>query len=64
METLSEPPTRDGFQLAVICALPEERDAVEKAMTRDYKGEGTFTEERREMPITTQPVNSGANPSC
>jgi nucleoside phosphorylase len=40
METLSEPPTRDGFQLAVICALPEERDAVEKAMTRDYKGEG------------------------
>lgn len=41
MATLSEPPTtRDSFQIAVICALPEERDAVEKAMTRDYKGEG------------------------
>jgi nucleoside phosphorylase len=41
MAILSEPPTtRDSFQIAVICALPEERDAVEKAMTRDYKGEG------------------------
>jgi nucleoside phosphorylase len=41
MATMSDPPaTRNSFQIAVICALPEERDAVENAMTRDYKGEG------------------------
>lgn len=41
MATTANPPaTRNGFQIAVICALPEERDAVEKAMTRDYKDEG------------------------
>lgn len=34
------PASRDAFQIAIICALPEERDAVETAMTRDYKGEG------------------------
>jgi nucleoside phosphorylase len=38
--TADAPATRNGFQIAVICALPEERDAVEKAMTRDYKDEG------------------------
>lgn len=37
---LPAPNSRDSFQIAVICALPEERDAVEAAMTRDYKGEG------------------------
>jgi nucleoside phosphorylase len=41
MTTSSLPPTaRDDFQIAVICALPEERDAVERAMTQDYKGDG------------------------
>ncbi|KAI5205800.1 hypothetical protein E4T39_02783 [Aureobasidium subglaciale] len=41
MVTSSTPPAdRDGFQVAVVCALPEERDAVENAMTKDYKSEG------------------------
>jgi nucleoside phosphorylase len=34
------PPSRDDFAIAIICALPEERDTVEALMTRDYKGEG------------------------
>lgn len=34
------PASRNGFQIAIICALLEERDAVEAAMTRDYKSEG------------------------
>lgn len=35
----SRPQTRDGFRIAVVCALPEERTAVEDVMTRDYKDE-------------------------
>jgi nucleoside phosphorylase len=34
------PASRDDFAIAIICALPEERDTVEALMTRDYKGEG------------------------
>jgi nucleoside phosphorylase len=33
------PISRDDFQIAIICALPEERDTVEALMTRDYKSE-------------------------
>lgn len=44
MPSLTPPPaSRDGFQIAIICALPEERDAVEAAMTRDYKGDDKRT---------------------
>ena len=34
------PASRDDIAIAVICALPEERDTVEALTTRDYKGEG------------------------
>lgn len=38
MPTSIPPPvSRDGFRIAIICALPEERDAVEAVLTRDYK---------------------------
>ncbi|SMR61359.1 unnamed protein product [Zymoseptoria tritici ST99CH_3D1] len=41
MANLSPPPaTRDDFETAIICALPEERDTVEALMTRDFKSEG------------------------
>lgn len=33
------PSTRDEFNIAVICALPEQRDTVEALMTRDYRDE-------------------------
>ncbi|KAK4888705.1 hypothetical protein LTR27_012444 [Elasticomyces elasticus] len=33
------PASRDDFQIAIICALPEERDTVEVLMARDYKSE-------------------------
>jgi nucleoside phosphorylase len=33
------PASRDGFRIAIICALPEERVTVEAVMTRDYKDE-------------------------
>ena len=36
----SPPASRDDFAIAIICALPEERDTVEALMTRDYKEEG------------------------
>lgn len=36
----SPPASRDDFAIAIICALPEERDTVEALMTRDYKNEG------------------------
>jgi nucleoside phosphorylase len=36
----SPPESRDDFSIAIICALPEERDTVEALMTRDYKNEG------------------------
>ncbi|KAI5248107.1 hypothetical protein E4T43_01469 [Aureobasidium subglaciale] len=36
----STPAGREGFQIAIVCALPEERDAVEMAMDKDYKSEG------------------------
>lgn len=36
----SPPASRDDIAIAIICALPEERDTVEALMTRDYKGEG------------------------
>ncbi|GAB7336893.1 hypothetical protein MBLNU13_g00812t2 [Cladosporium sp. NU13] len=36
----SPPESRDDFAIAIICALPEERDTVEALMTRDYKNEG------------------------
>jgi nucleoside phosphorylase len=34
------PASRDDFEIAIICALPEERDTVEDLMTRDFKEEG------------------------
>jgi nucleoside phosphorylase len=34
------PASRDDFAIAIICALPEERDTVEALMTRNYKAEG------------------------
>jgi nucleoside phosphorylase len=34
------PASRDDFAIAIICALPEERDTVEALMTRDYISEG------------------------
>ena len=34
------PASRDDFAIAIICALPEERDTVEALMTRDFKDEG------------------------
>ncbi|TKA40787.1 hypothetical protein B0A54_08057 [Friedmanniomyces endolithicus] len=34
------PASRDGFRIAVICALPEERDTVEALMTSYYQNEG------------------------
>ena len=34
------PATRDDFAIAIICALPEERDTVEALMTREYRAEG------------------------
>jgi nucleoside phosphorylase len=34
------PANRDDFDVAIICALPEERDTVEALMTRDFKEEG------------------------
>lgn len=37
---LPAPASRDDFAIAVICALPEERDTVEALMTRDYREEG------------------------
>ncbi|KAK4500587.1 hypothetical protein PRZ48_008776 [Zasmidium cellare] len=39
---LQQPPpaSRDDFRIAVICALPEERDTVEALMLRHYKSEG------------------------
>ncbi|KAK5732549.1 hypothetical protein LTS12_027106 [Elasticomyces elasticus] len=33
------PASRNDFQIAIICALPEERDTVEALMTRYYKSE-------------------------
>jgi nucleoside phosphorylase len=36
----SPPASRDDIAIAIICALPEERDTVEALMTRDYKDEG------------------------
>jgi nucleoside phosphorylase len=36
----SPPASRDDIAIAIICALPEERDTVEALMTRDYKEEG------------------------
>ncbi|SMR58378.1 unnamed protein product [Zymoseptoria tritici ST99CH_1E4] len=41
MTNLGPPPAnRDDFEIAIICALPEERDTVEALMTRDFKSEG------------------------
>ncbi|KAK1081925.1 hypothetical protein LTR33_004285 [Friedmanniomyces endolithicus] len=37
MSDNARPKSRDGFQIAIICALPEERDTVENIMTRDFK---------------------------
>ncbi|KAK5726100.1 hypothetical protein LTR15_004292 [Elasticomyces elasticus] len=34
------PPSRDDFEIAVICALPEERDTVEALIARHFKSEG------------------------
>jgi nucleoside phosphorylase len=34
------PASREDIAIAIICALPEERDTVEALMTRDYKDEG------------------------
>lgn len=36
----SPPSSRAGFKIAVICALPEERDTVEALMTKDYRNDG------------------------
>jgi nucleoside phosphorylase len=36
----SPPASREDIAVAIICALPEERDTVEALMTRDYKEEG------------------------
>jgi hypothetical protein len=37
---VSPPASRDDIAVAIICALPEERDTVEALMTRDYKDKG------------------------
>jgi nucleoside phosphorylase len=37
---LRPPDSRGGFEIAIICALPMERDTVEVLMTRHYKDEG------------------------
>ncbi|KAK0274720.1 hypothetical protein LTR35_011502 [Friedmanniomyces endolithicus] len=37
MSVNARPKSRDGFQIAIICALPEERDTVENIMTAHFK---------------------------
>ena len=38
--TIIPPKDRDGFEIAIICALKLERDAVEELMEVDFKEEG------------------------
>lgn len=40
MATVAPPKDRDGFEIAIICALKLERDAVETLMEADFKEEG------------------------
>lgn len=40
VEQAQLPTCRDDFEIAVICALPEERDAVEATMTLGFKEHG------------------------
>ncbi|KAK5680142.1 hypothetical protein LTR17_027552 [Elasticomyces elasticus] len=47
------PERRDGFKIAVVCALPEERTAVEDVMTRDYKDEDPPPQYGRAGPDVT-----------
>jgi nucleoside phosphorylase len=35
-----KPPTRDDFEIAIICALPIERDAVEALLDDEYETDG------------------------
>jgi nucleoside phosphorylase len=39
---LRPPNSRNEFEIAIICALPMERDTVEALMTRHYKDEGHY----------------------
>ena len=40
MATITPPKDRDGFEIAIICALAHERDAVEALMEVDFKEQG------------------------
>jgi nucleoside phosphorylase len=40
MGTLHRPKSRDEFEIAIICALPVERDAVEAFFDEDYETDG------------------------
>jgi hypothetical protein len=47
MPPLVRPYSRDGFEIAIICALPIERDAVEALLDEEYEKDG-FSYGRRQ----------------
>src|SRR5213080_4956781 len=48
MAPLARPYSRDGFEIAIICALPIERDTVEALLDEDYEKDG-FSYGKEEM---------------
>jgi nucleoside phosphorylase len=40
MACLHRPRNRDGFEIAILCALPVERDAVEALLDEEYEKDG------------------------
>lgn len=40
MASLRRPSSRDGFEIAIICALPIERNAVEALLDEEYEADG------------------------